>query len=172
MKTSIKISRKIIMILAIATGGFLFSAIFTAPSLSVNAITQQNVVGKTMVNNGTLYNSNHNNNVPQINGTINIKNSINKSLLENISVPFLTAAQTAQKAITNGTIINGHLGVTQGFLTYKFGISNPTTGTLYHVIVDAGSGKVLYTSPGISITSSPSGMDNFGHGYFGHYKRW
>ncbi len=93
-------------------------------------------------------------------------------MLENVSVPFLTAAQTAQQSITNGTIINGHIGATQGFLTYNFGIFNLTNGTFYNVIVDAGNGKVLYTSPGISIISSPLGMNGFDHGYFGHTRGW
>jgi hypothetical protein len=168
MTTSLKISRKMMMILAITTGGFLLSVIISTPLLSVNAINPKNIVGKTIVNNGPSFNGNHSNNIPQINGTIGIKNYINKSAVENVSIPFLTAAQTAQKVITNGTILNGHIGITQGFLTYIFGISNPTNGTLYIVIVDAGNGKVLYTSPGISITSFPLGMNGFGHGYFGH----
>lgn len=41
MTTSIKTSRKMIMILAITTGGFLLTAIFTAPLLSINAIMQK-----------------------------------------------------------------------------------------------------------------------------------
>ena len=45
-------------------------------------------------------------------------------------------------------------------------------GTLYNVIVDAGNGKVLYTSPDISITSFPLGMNGFGHGYFGPTQGW
>ncbi len=121
------------MILAITTGGFLLTAIFATPSLSVNAITPKNIVGKTIVNNGPSFNGNHSNNIPQINGTIGIKNNINKSAVENVSIPFLTAAQTAQKVITNGTILNGHIGITQGFLTYSFGISNPTNGTLLYM---------------------------------------
>ena len=86
-----------IMILAITTGGFLLTAIFAAPSLSINAITPKNIIEKTLVNNGSFLNrtGTTHNNVPQINGTISIKN---------ISVPFSTAAQTAEKEITNGTI--------------------------------------------------------------------
>ena len=120
---------------------FIYCHICRTSSISVNAITPQNILGNAMVNNRPSFNGNHTNNIPQINGTINIKNNINKSLLENVSVPFLTAIQTAQQSITNGTIINGHIGATQGFLTYNFGIFNLNSGTFYNVIVDAGNGK-------------------------------
>ncbi len=54
-------------------------------------------------------------------------------------------------------------------------MSNPTNNTLSKVIVDAGNGKILYTSPGMSINLTQfamkgmNGMNNgFGHGGFGH----
>ena len=114
--------------------------------------------------------------IPQINGTINLKNSKNDIAIGNVSVPFLTAAQAAQNAISNGKIINGHIGITQGYLTYDFLMSNPTNNTLSKVIVDAGNGKILYTSPGMSINLTQfamkgmNGMNNgFGHGGFGQW---
>ena len=169
-----------IMILAVATSAFLLTAaIFTTPTLFANAIMQnQNMmggVGKPMTNNGFSMNKMNNNNIPQINGTINLKNSTHNIAIGNVSVPFLTAAQAAQNAISNGKIINGNIGITQGYLTYDFLISNPTNNTLSKVIVDAGNGKVLYTSPGMSINLTQfamkgmDGMNNgFGHGGFGH----
>ena len=135
-------------------------------------------MGKPMANNGFLMNGMNNNNIPKINGTINLKNNTNNISSGNTTIPFLTAAQSAQSAIANGKIIGGNTGITQGYLTYNFAISNPTNNTISKVIVDAGNGKVLYTSPGISFNSTQfaiKGMDGmngmnkgFGHGGFGH----
>jgi hypothetical protein len=179
--TTTKLTKKLVMILAIATSGFLLTAIFATPSLFVNAVMQQNMGGKSMMNNGHQMNGVYANNIPQINGTLNLKNNTNGISIKNMSVPFLTAAQSAQNAIINGTIINGHIGITQGYLTYNFAVTNPTNNTLSNVIVDAGNGKVLYTSPGISINSTQFAMNGmkgtngmngiasgFGHGGFGH----
>lgn len=103
----------------------------------------KNIIEKTLVNNGSFLNDTgtQHNIIPQINGTIIIKNNVNNSYIKNISVPFLSAAQTAEKMITNGTIINGNLDITEGFLTYNFEIFNPTNDTFYMVIVDAGIGS-------------------------------
>ncbi len=118
------------------------------------------------------------NNIPQINGTLNLKNNTNSISIKNMSIPFLTAVKSAQNAILNGKIIGGHIGITQGFLTYNFAVSNPTNNTISKVIVDAGNGKVLYTSSGISINSTQFAMNGmkgmngmaggFGHGGFGY----
>src|SRR3954471_3462844 len=129
------VNKMMIMILAVATSTFLLTAvIFTTPTLFANAIMQnQNMMGgarKPMTNNGFSMNKMNNNNIPQINGAINLKNSTNNIAIGNVSVPFLTAAQAAQNAISNGKIINGHIGITQGYLTYDFIMSNPTNNTL------------------------------------------
>jgi hypothetical protein len=166
----------IMTILVIATSSFLLtSAVVTTSSLFANAIIQnQNMMGgmgKPMMNNGFSMKGMINNNFPQINGTINLKNNTNNISIKNISVPFLTAAQSAQSAISNGTIIGGNIGITQGFLTYNFAISNPTNNTLSKVIVDAGNGKVLYTSPGLSLNSTQfamKGMNSMNDGFGGH----
>ena len=162
-----------VMVLATVTSGLLLAAMFIAPTLFVNAFPQQKMMG--LKYNGTSWNGTHNNNgisnMPQINGTLNIKDGINSFLTKNISVPFTTAAQMAQKEITNGTIINGKMDITQGYVTYNFGILNSSNGMLYKVIIDPGNGSVLYKSQGMSIESPMLGMEGmhgFGHGWFGH----
>jgi hypothetical protein len=189
MTTSKKIPSKkrlIITILSITTSLFLLTAFLSvAPALFVNAIFQNqhnNTVGsnfdgggKPLIHNGFLTNELINNSIPQINGTLNIIHSTGNTSIKNVTVPFLTAAQSAQSAILNGKIIGGHIGITQGFLTYNFAVSNPTNNTISKVIVDAGNGKVLYTSPGISINSTQfalrgmNGGFGFGHWGFGHH---
>ena len=158
----------IITILSITTCVFLLTTFLSVgPLMFVNAIMQNHnwigiwSPGKTITNNGSTMGGIYKNNIPQINGTINLKNSTNNISIGNVSVPFLTAAQAAQNAISNGKIINGHIGITQGYLTYGFLMSNPTNNTLSKVIVDAGNGKVLYTSPGMSIKLTQFAMKGF-----------
>lgn len=176
-------------IFATATSVFLLAAFISVPPSSsfANAFMQnQNTMGlgaggggggeKFMMHNSYQMNGMHNNNIPQIKGTIDLRNSTagnNTSTIKNASVPFITAAQSAQSAIANGKIIRGHIGITQGFLTYKFAISNPANNTISHVIVDAGNGKVLYTSPGIPLNSTQFAMrgmnGGFGFGLWGFH---
>jgi uncharacterized membrane protein YkoI len=44
---------------------------------------------------------------------------------ENTKVSFTAASETAQKQISNDTILGGHLGVTQGYLTYTYFVVDP-----------------------------------------------
>ena len=89
--TTTKLSKNLVMILAIVTSGFLLTAIFATPSLFVNAVMQQNMGGKSMMNNGHQMNGVYANNIPQINGTLNLKNNTNITSIKNMSIPFLTA---------------------------------------------------------------------------------
>ena len=69
--------------------------------------------------------------------------------------------------------MGGHIGVTQGYLTYTYYVANPTNDTAHIVIIDAGNGQVLYTSEGKQIGSwgqlsifGPFGQEK-GHEGFG-----
>ena len=65
--------------------------------------------------------------------------------------------------------MGGHIGVTQGYLTYTYFVANPTNDTAHMVIVDAGNGHVLYTSGGKQIGSWGQPMFGpFGYGRGGH----
>ena len=86
--------------------------------------------------------------LPNITGSVNVGQTAKSFIKDNLKIPFSQAADIAGKQITNGTVVGGHLGVVQGYLVYKFFTMNPTTHTGYLTIVDAGNGKVLYTSQG------------------------
>ena len=47
--------------------------------------------------------------------SVNVRDEIKNFFAENAKTPFVTAAQTAQDQITNGAILGGHIGVTQGY---------------------------------------------------------
>ena len=104
--------------------------------------------------------------MPKINGSVNVGDGIKNFFAENAKTPFITAAQTAQEQIANGTVLGGHIGVTQGFLTYTYFVVNPTNDTAHKVIIDAGNGQVLHTSESKQIGSGGQSM----FGSFEHRK--
>src|SRR5215467_12863514 len=84
--------------------------------------------------------------LPKITGSVDIGQTAKNFMNNNIKVSFVQAATIAAKQITNGTIVGGHLGVVQGYLVYTFFAMNAQSKTGFLTIVDAGNGKVLFTS--------------------------
>jgi uncharacterized membrane protein YkoI len=157
------VNKKALLISAIVGVGILLSAgIFTASPIG-NLWAQQQMITK----NASMYD-----NIPKINGSVNVGQQIKNFFKEGMKIPFTTATETAQKQITNGTVLGGHLGVTQGYLTYTYFVVNPINGTGYKVIVDAGNGKVLYTSEGLPMASLASSWKGHGswHGFEGSWE--
>jgi uncharacterized membrane protein YkoI len=139
------LSKKVIVVAILAVGAV--SAIFLASSIA-QATAQQQQERKMMMWSGE--------GIPQINGSVSVANETSNFINENVKVPFVTAAQTAQGQVTNGTVFGGHLGVIQGYLVYTFFVADTANQTGHLVVVDAGNGDVLYTSEGQSFGS-------FGH---------
>ena len=165
MKTidSRKLVSKKVLIPVILGIGVLLSAIFIASPIAYTWAQQQ----KQALVNDTYMRAQDT--IPQINGSVSVKDNIKNFLIENTKVPFRTAAETAQKQIANGTVLGGHIGVTQGYLTYRYVVVDPAKDTLYRVIIDAGNGQVLYTSEGRQIDSFGQPMFGpFRHGGFWH----
>ena len=166
MKTidSKKLINKKILIPAILGIGILLSAIFIASPFAYTWAQQ------TVANNTDIPEQGR---IPQINGSISVKDNIKNFIKENVKIPFISAAETAQKQIANGTLLGGHLGLTQGYLTYTYFVIDPVKETVHKVIVDAGNDQVLYTSEGQHMSSFSQlpmsglmGADK-GHGSFG-----
>jgi hypothetical protein len=140
------LSKKMIIVAILAVGAV--SGILIASSSIVEAIAQQQQQKMMMSWSGQ--------GMPQINGSVSVANEASNFVNENVKVPFVAAAQTAQGQVTNGTVLGGHLGVVQGYLVYTFFVANTANQTGHLVVVDAGNGNVLYTSEGQSFGS-------FGH---------
>ena len=87
--------------------------------------------------------------IPQITGTISASESY-KENLDKAKFAFSVASTIAGNAVTDGKVIDGRLGTEQGYLIYKFRVVD-SEEKIHKVIVDAGSGKVLYTSDGRSL---------------------
>ncbi|HJU79082.1 MAG TPA: hypothetical protein VJ599_05910 [Nitrososphaeraceae archaeon] len=112
--------------------------------------------------------------VPRINGSINVGQEIKNFFNENTKVAFNTAAETALQQVPNGKVLGGHIGVTQGYLTYTFFVIEPTGEIGHKVIVDAGNGKVLHSSEGFPLSSFASSWKGHGQeqwqGFHGPWK--
>jgi uncharacterized membrane protein YkoI len=168
MKTrtfSKKLVRKRVLIPAtLGVGILLLSAALIVALPAENSLAQQQLeTNETTSTNIPQFDA-----MPKINGSVNVRDGIKNFFAENAKTPFVTAAQTAQDQITNGTVLGGHLGVTQGYLAYTYFVVDPTNDAAHKVIIDAGNGQVLYTSEGKQMGSFRESM--FGHepGQFGH----
>jgi hypothetical protein len=163
-----KLVRKRVLIPAtLGVGILLLSAALIVALPVENSLAQQVLE----MNETTSTNISQSDVMPKINGSVNVKDGVKNFFVENANTPFVTAAQTAQDQIANGTVLGGHLGVTQGYLTYTYFVVDPTNDAPHKVIVDAGNGQILYTSEGKQIGSFRDSMFGpFGHGFgpFGH----
>lgn len=106
--------------------------------------------------------------IPQLNGSVNVREQSNQFIQDNVQVPFATALETAQAEVGNGTAISGNLGVVQGYLVYIFKLANFDAQTSRTVIVDTGNGSVLYTSGDMPLYFGGLGCGGGGDG--GHHK--
>lgn len=52
-------------------------------------------------------------NMPEIKGSVSVANETTGFINENVKVPFVAAAKTAQEQVANGIVLGGHLGVVQ-----------------------------------------------------------
>ncbi len=106
-----------------------------------------------------------------IQGSINILQMI----LSSVKIPFTTAATTAAGQVSGGQVLSGGLAVIHGSAVYAFKVTNGTS--VYFVLVDAGNGNVLKTSPGHPLTISSLIGGNMGshrmmmHGHMGMWKK-
>lgn len=109
-------------------------------------------------------------NMPQdhmrMSGMSNITGSVNvpRLISEQVKVSFSDAAKTAEGQVENGKVIDGHIGIVQGYLVYTFGVIDTETHTGSMVMVDAGDGKVLAESemPGMGAFGGPMGFHHPG----------
>jgi uncharacterized membrane protein YkoI len=170
MKTatfSKKLVQKKVLVPAILGVGIMLSAIFILSSPFDNTWAQQQQQPLLSGSNKTSDMSEYTE-IPKVNGSVNVRDGIKNFFVENTKVPFITGAQTAQDQIANGTVLGGHIGVTQGYLTYTFLVVSPTNDTAHKVIVDAGNGQVIHTSGGNQLGSVARSMfGSFGEG-IGH----
>lgn len=149
MSTRNFLSKKVILVAVLAAG--VISAVLVASSFTSQATAQQEQQRMMRWFVGEM---------SQINGSVSVSNEARNFIEENVNVSFVVAAETAQRQVTNGTVLGGHLGVVQGYLVYTFFVADNGKQTGHVIIVDAGKGDVLYISEGQS-------FESFGHHMFG-----
>jgi uncharacterized membrane protein YkoI len=152
------LSRKVIIVAILAVGAV--AAVLVASSIAQATAQQQRMMwaGEGM---------------PQINGSVSVADEASSFINENVKVPFVEAAQTAQGQVDGGKVLGGHLGIVQGYLVYTFFVANTGNQTGHLVVVDAGNGDVLYTSGGQSFGSFGPMFGSWGgHGYGGWHGPW
>lgn len=148
------LNKKIVIPAAATVAAVVIGLMVFTPSLAMaqNATTSSS----TNNNNGS---SNNNNPMtgatarPTISGSVNVKQAISNYIKDNTKVSFIDAASTAAKQVSNGQVVRGNLGIVQGYLVYAFTVVDTSNNNAYIVIVDAGNGQVLYTSPGHAVGS-------------------
>ncbi|MBI5697538.1 MAG: hypothetical protein HZC29_03380 [Thaumarchaeota archaeon] len=96
--------------------------------------------------------------IPDIKGSVDI----GKDIISNVKVGFAEASAIAESE-GKGTIINGNLGVQNGFLVYTFSVLSENEMKM--MIIDAGDGKILHTSEPIPAEAS-SLLLSGGHAMF------
>jgi uncharacterized membrane protein YkoI len=143
------LSKKVIIVVAILAVGAV-SFILVASSIAQATTAQQQQHQRMM---GMMWSGQG---IPQINGSVSVANEASNFINENVKIPFVAAAESAQGQVTNGTVLGGHLGVVQGYLVYTFFVANTTNQTGHLTVIDAGNGDVLYNSEGQPLGS-------FGH---------
>jgi len=151
----------------IVTTGVAIAVAISVAGLMIQspAVAQQLALPNTTTsspNNGTMMPRQ----MVNITGSVNIE----KIIKDNVKVSFTDAASAAQKEVSGGAIVGGHLDVVQGSLVYTFKVVDPANNTGHFVIVDAGNGHVLYTSQGHSLAGFGGG--GFGGGRWCHHGSW
>ena len=86
--------------------------------------------------------------IPEISGTIAvIEEHENNS--DKAEIILSESMGAAENSVDNGKAVWGKIDVVQGFLVYKIGVL--ASDEIFHIaIIDAGNGKTLYVSDGIS----------------------
>lgn len=166
------LSKKAIVVSILAIGAV--SAILVAAPMIAQATAQQQQQRTMMWMQGGQ------GAIPEIKGSVSVANETRGFINENVKVQFAAAAKTAQEQVAGGTVLGGHLGVVQGYLVYTFFVANTANQTGHLVIVDAGSGKALYTSEGhllgpfdpISGHWGGQGFGGWGGPWKGHGSGW
>ena len=118
---------------------------------------------------GSTTSPNQANNLPNITGSIPLRTTISGALSSKVKTSLIDAIGIAQKSVgTNTSSTLGLLRPLNGYLVYDVHVKNNADNTTYAVIVDPGSGKVLYKQALPSLVGGGVGhFGMFGQGKMG-----
>lgn len=149
----------------------MYGAIVGAAAILLTATVGSGVLAQSVSNAsknatlGTTTSPNQSNNLPNIAGSIPLRATISGALSSKVKTTLSDAIGIAQKSVgTNTSSTLGLLRPLNGYLVYDVHVKNNADNTTYAVIVDPGSGKVLYKQPLPSLVGG-------GVGHFGMFGR-
>jgi uncharacterized membrane protein YkoI len=138
-------------VVAVATGGLMYKAEAQEQDNSGNET--ENATWSVAAEHPLRMDKMHGGFSPlDLDGSVNITEQVTDQIMSSVEVSFSEAATTAADSVNNGSVLNGNLGVIDGFLVYSFTVVDDDN-RIYSVIVDAGNGEVLHTSEPMDSTS-------------------
>ena len=151
----------------------MYGAIVAAAAILLTATVSSGVLAQGVntasknATTGTTTSPNQANNLPNITGSIPLRATISGALSSKVKTSLSDAIGIAQKSVgTNTSSTLGLLRPLNGYLVYDVHVKNNANNTTFAVIVDPGSGKVLYKQALPSLVGG--GVGHFG--MFGHSK--
>ena len=149
----------------------MYGAIVGAAAILLTATVGSGVLAQSVSNAsknatiGTTTSPNQSNNLPNIAGSIPLRATISGALSSKVKTSLSDAIGIAQKSVgTNTSSTLGLLRPLNGYLVYDVHVKNNANNTTYAVIVDPGSGKILYKQALPSLVGG-------GVGHFGMFGR-
>ncbi|MGA8912096.1 MAG: PepSY domain-containing protein [Nitrososphaeraceae archaeon] len=149
----------------------MYGAIVGAAAILLTASVGSGVLAQSVSNAsknatiGTTTSPNQSNNLPNIAGSIPLRATISGALSSKVKTSLSDAIGIAQKSVgTNTSSTLGLLRPLNGYLVYDVHVKNNANNTTYAVIVDPGSGKILYKQALPSLVGG-------GVGHFGMFGR-
>ena len=143
------------------------AAILLTATVSSGVLAQGVSTASKNATTGTTTSPNQANNLPNITGSIPLRATISGALSSKVKTSLSDAIGIAQKSVgTNTSSTLGLLRPLNGYLVYDVHVKNNANNTTFAVIVDPGSGKVLYKQALPSLVGG--GVGHFG--MFGHSK--
>jgi Peptidase propeptide and YPEB domain len=149
----------------------MYGAIVGAAAILLTASVGSGVLAQSVSNAsknatiGTTTSPNQSNNLPNIAGSIPLRATISGAISSKVKTSLSDAIGIAQKSVgTNTSSTLGLLRPLNGYLVYDVHVKNNANNTTYAVIVDPGSGKILYKQALPSLVGG-------GVGHFGMFGR-
>jgi uncharacterized membrane protein YkoI len=147
------------------------AAILLTATVSSAVLAQGVSTASKNATTGTTASPNQANNLPNITGSIPLRTTISGALSSKVKTSLIDAIGIAQKSVgTNTSSTLGLLRPLNGYLVYDVHVKNNADNTIYAVIVDPGSGKVLYKQALPSVVGGGVGhFGMFGQGKMGSW---
>ncbi|AIF85524.1 Peptidase propeptide domain-containing protein [Candidatus Nitrososphaera evergladensis SR1] len=142
----------------------------TSTATTVTPLSAFAQAGPITSDNNNTTNSNTSNvttAMPQLNGSINVKQAAKDFLNQHINATLVDATDLAEEQVTNGTVVAGSLDAVQDSLVYNITVADLNSELAYKVYVDPSTGRVLARStegrPLVELGAAAGNVTTFGN---------